>query len=118
MRDRRFALLEGVVGNELVAAHRLAREPQEHFAVGAERFAGERVERASQPRLGLFERRQPLAFRAGLRVATNALTLQRDFQRLLFSVRAHRGEEETERSPEYERNDGEEDGRRAQLRSR
>ncbi len=89
-----------LLGDDVVAAHGLAREAQEHLAVGAQGFARERVEGAAQTRFGLLQRGDAIAFGFRVRLAPHPLAFERDLQRLLLAARANRGNEKAERDPD------------------
>src|SRR5262249_30002865 len=117
LRYRTLALLQRVLGDDLIASQRFAREPKKHFAVGTQGFAAQRIEDTAQPCLGLAERRETLALESGFGLATHALAFERDLQRLFLAARTQRGQQKPDREPRNERNDGD-DHRAAQPRSR
>jgi hypothetical protein len=110
LSDGGLALFQRVLGDDLIAAQRFPREAQEHFAVGAQGLARERVERIAQPRLGLFKRGDALAFFLGFRLSPNALAFERDLQRMLLATGSQRRDEIAERQSDTQRNDGKNDG--------
>ena len=104
LRDGGLALLQCALGDDLIASQRLARELQEHLAVGAQGLARQRVERGAQALLGLLQCGQRARSRLSCGcLAAHALAFQRDLQRLFLPLARSDANEKAEREPHGER---------------
>ena len=97
LRDRHLALLECPLGDDLVAAERLARQAQEQLAVAAQGLPGEGVERGAQARLGLLEQAHALGILE--RLGLEAYLRGREFDPQRFDAAA--GADVTDERAEY-----------------
>jgi hypothetical protein len=116
--NRRLALLQRILRDDLVAPERLAREAEKRLAVGPQRFAGDGVKGAAQARLELLQSSEALVLRFRFGFTPHALALERDLQCLFLAARAQRSVQKADGEPGNERNDRDEESQqRAQLRS-
>src|SRR6185437_15215899 len=106
LRDGGLALLEAALCERLVAPERLAREAQEELAVGAQRLAGEGIERGAQARVRLLEKRGPLRFLTRPGFQAHARGFEIDAQRPDAPGGADLSEEESQDRAEYDRGGG------------
>jgi len=116
LRDSGFTLAQRTRCHDLIAAHGFAGEAEEHLAVGAQRFPGQRVEGGLQAAFGLLQQRQPFGGLGVFSFAANAFAFERELQRVFFATGAQRGEDVTESGSESQRSDRErEDEEGAQV---
>src|SRR6185437_15868218 len=106
VRDGCLALLEAALGERLITPERLAREAQEELAVGAQRLAGEGIERGAQARVRLLEKRGPLRFLTRPGFQAHARGFEIDAQRPDAPGGADLSEEESQDRAEYDRGGG------------